>query len=554
MDPSRNLFYSDSPENDIPLRRNHFLGIGINTYQKQPLNNAVKDVKDIAALLQKDYRFEEEDIYLLLDEEANRANIIEQLRDLTGTLGPNDNLLLYYAGHGTYDEVFQEGFWIPAGAERSSQYLANSLLIKIVQAMRAHHILMVVDACFAGTVFSTARSEVSKYDREPSRYVICSGAKEIVSDGKAGTNSPFAKRMLSFLGKAKEEHILATDLAQHVKKGSFKQKPLAQALHIDGHEDGEFVFYRREDPLTKEEKAFAHAKALGTERAYDAFLEAFPAGKYVEEAENLMELAGEREIWQKAQRKGTITALRRFIRSHPKSPFLTEAQDLLAAKRAEEAKEWEPEVSVPQPKAKVVEAKPKKPKLDISLPEMVLVEGNEEIETFEIGKYPLTQGEWKAVMGDNHSSFKGDPRLPVEKVSWHDAQAFIKKLNAQSDLNFRLPRAAEWEYAAKGGRRSHGYNFAGSNTLNEVGWNKDNSNHKIHPVGEKAPNELDIYDMSGNVWEWCEEIHEIGASFHWLRGGHWGSDPASCVVSFRGGYSEVGGRYYGIGFRLARTL
>lgn len=529
------------------------MGIGINKYQhKEPLNNAVKDVKDIAALLAKKYRFEETDMTLLLEEQANRADILEQLRALTEKLQPSDNLLVYYAGHGTYDEVLKEGFWIPAEAERFPQYLANSQLIKIIEAMRAHHVLMVVDACFSGTVYSTARSDASKYDLSPSRYVISSGAKEIVSDGKAGTNSPFTKRVLSYLQKAETAYLLATDLAQYLKKGPYKQKPLGQPLHIDGHEEGEFVFYLREDPLTKEEKAFAKAKKLDTERAYDLFLEAFPEGKYAAEAETLMELAGERELWQKAQRKGTISTLRRFIRTHPKSPFLTDAQALLAAKRAEEVKELEPEVSSPQPKAKLVAPKPTKPKLDFPLPEMVLVEGNDKIATFEIGKYPVTQGEWKAVMGNNPSSFKGNPRLPVEQVSWHDAQAFIEKLNKKTDLNYRLPREAEWEFAAKGGRRSQGYSFAGSNTLDEVGWYAENSDKKTHPVGEKAPNELDIYDMSGNVDEWCEDIYEEDADYRVMRGGSWGYDAESCRVSYRYDF-DPSGRDYDIGFRLART-
>lgn len=123
---------------------------------------------------------------------------------------------------------------------------------------------------------------------------------------------------------------------------------------------------------------------------------------------------------------------------------------------------------------------------------------------FYIGKYEVTQALWKAVMGENPSKFKGDD-LPVEHVSWNDTQLFISRLNRLTGKAFRLPTDAEWQFAALGGNRSRGYRYAGSNDLDEVAWCKTNSGERTHPVGTKAPNELGIYDMSGNVIEWCED-------------------------------------------------
>lgn len=123
---------------------------------------------------------------------------------------------------------------------------------------------------------------------------------------------------------------------------------------------------------------------------------------------------------------------------------------------------------------------------------------------YYIGKYEVTQALWQVVMGNNPSDFKGD-NFPVEKVSWNDCQAFITKLNGMTGRKFRLPTEAEWENAARGGRKSQAYQYCGSNNISDVAWYWDNNTGMTHPVGGKLPNELGIYDMSGNVLEWCQD-------------------------------------------------
>ena len=124
---------------------------------------------------------------------------------------------------------------------------------------------------------------------------------------------------------------------------------------------------------------------------------------------------------------------------------------------------------------------------------------------FYIGETEVTQALWNAVMGSNPSAFKGDD-FPVEQVNLFQAMEFVDKLNEITGKTFRIPTEAEWEYAARGGQKSQHHKYSGSNTLSEVGWSKENSGAKTHPVKSKAPNELGLYDMSGNVWEWCSDV------------------------------------------------
>lgn len=184
------------------------------------------------------------------------------------------------------------------------------------------------------------------------------------------------------------------------------------------------------------------------------------------------------------------------------------------------------------------------------------------LSSFSIGKYEVTQEEWQAVVGDNPSHFKGAKR-PVEEVSWNDCQEFIRKLNAMTGKRFRLPTEAEWEYAARGGNKSIGYKYAGSDNQDRVAWYDSNSGSKTHDVGQKSPNELGLYDMSGNVWEWCQDWKDSyssnsqanptgpsSGSDRVRRGGGWSNGARGCRVSLRFNYSPDY-RYFNLGLRLA---
>ena len=184
---------------------------------------------------------------------------------------------------------------------------------------------------------------------------------------------------------------------------------------------------------------------------------------------------------------------------------------------------------------------------------------------FHISKYPITQRQYQAVMGQNPSHFKGNLECPVECVGWQDAIVFCQKLSKILKQTIDLPSETQWEWAARGATKSKGFQFAGSNNLDEVGWYDQNSGGKTHPVGQKKPNELGLYDMSGNVWEWCKDnwtanpselpqdvTHLIkggNSDRRALRGGSWINNSSHCSSASRL-YNSPDSRNLDFGFRV----
>lgn len=220
---------------------------------------------------------------------------------------------------------------------------------------------------------------------------------------------------------------------------------------------------------------------------------------------------------------------------------------------------------------------------DISEPDMVTVQGgrfamggyendneqpihNVTLSSFKIAKYETTLAQWQQVMGSNPLSRTDCMDCPVTAVGWDDIQTFITKLNTLSGKTYRLPTEAEWEYAARGGTKSNGFDYAGSNDVNTVAWTYANSGSTIHPVGQKQANQLGLYDMSGSVFEWCndwyDETYYANSPEHdpkgpatgphrVFRGGSRAFEPAKSRVTYRNPF-RLG--YANLGFRLASSL
>ncbi|MBW8051387.1 MAG: hypothetical protein FVQ77_13810 [Cytophagales bacterium] len=231
---------------------NYLFVVGINDYQYWPkLFNAVSDAKNVAGTLINMYRFDSTNTIVLLDSNATRNNIYKTLRNYIEKISPQDNLLIYYAGHGHFDDLLNEGYWIPFEADLGSDgdYLSNTSIKKILQNINSRHTFLVADACFSGSLFSESnRGYTENVEQYKSRWGLASGRLETVSDGRGGQHSPFANAFISFLKENEKEKMLVSEIVQYVKvkvAEVTKQTPIGNPLKNVGDEGGEFIFYKR---------------------------------------------------------------------------------------------------------------------------------------------------------------------------------------------------------------------------------------------------------------------------------------------------------------------
>jgi len=241
--------------------RNWLLVVGINGYVHwPPLENASTDAQSVRSILIENYGFYPSQVIELYDKEATRANIIKKLEYLARTVRPEDNLMIYYAGHGTFDNLLQRGYWIPVDADigSSAQYLPNTDLQVFLAAIRSRATLVVSDACFSGTVFREGPSTFPLYQDEryfrqvsklKARQAIVSGGNEPVMDtGISNQHSVFAYYFLDRLKQNQDKYLTVSTLFERIKipiTNSSQQTPQCKQIHNTGDEGGEFVFVKK---------------------------------------------------------------------------------------------------------------------------------------------------------------------------------------------------------------------------------------------------------------------------------------------------------------------
>ncbi len=231
---------------------NYLFVVGINNYLHWPkLSNAVKDAKDIANILTAIYTFDAANTVILTDSQATYTNIYNTLRSYIEKITPKDNLVIYFSGHGLFDELTNEGYWIPyeAKTKNETEYLSNTSVIKILQNVNSKHTFLIADACFSGTLFAeSGRGFTDNVEQYRSRWGLTSGRLEVVSDGARGSNSPFAATLLKFLRENNKDKTAVSELIQYVKMNVpdvAEQTPIGLPLKNVGDEGGEMILYKK---------------------------------------------------------------------------------------------------------------------------------------------------------------------------------------------------------------------------------------------------------------------------------------------------------------------
>lgn len=336
--------------------KNYIFAIGIDDYMHYDvLHNAVKDIKDIIDTLTKLYQFDVENIFTLFNDDATEEAIDNKFIEIIDTVSEKDNLIILYSGHGFYRQTIREGYWVPVDGrlDTVADYISNASLIRYLENMNVHHLLLLIDSCFSATLLQKLRGD-SHSEEFPSRRIFASGREE-VPDGIPGENSPFAKGIISFLRQNPQKEASTTSLIGSVKeyvKNFTNQIPQEGRLRTQKDDRGEFFFRRKQT----EEDIWLRAKQTSSPDSYEEYLKLFPEGKYYVEARMALKEFIASQAWNEALLNNTIDDFLEFQILYPDSRWVEEAQvkinDLQRAKKAKEQARQERILQLKSKKAK----------------------------------------------------------------------------------------------------------------------------------------------------------------------------------------------------------
>lgn len=339
--PSRGL---DPTSSETPWGfkgENYLFVIGIDAYKHwDKLNCAVKDIEDFTEVLLDRYQFKQKNVIALKNEMATKKNILNRLREIAKKITSEDNLILYFSGHGLFDKTTNSAFWIPVNAEKGysneDDFLDTAAIVHKLKVINTLHTFLIVDSCFSGTLITKVRgdeTEAPKDERHKSRTIFTSGREE-VKDGPVGGNSPFSEGILTTLRLNLNPFVSASELIVDVKnyvRNAAKQSPISGTLYDSGDQGGDFVFHLKMD----ETSLWAFVLANSTVENYEKYLELYPNGKHIEEAKDAIKRAEgngrgpglDVYDWIRLQKKPTYKGYSEFIAKYPESGFLKEAQE-----------------------------------------------------------------------------------------------------------------------------------------------------------------------------------------------------------------------------------
>ncbi|MFN4081874.1 MAG: SUMF1/EgtB/PvdO family nonheme iron enzyme [Saprospiraceae bacterium] len=608
--------------------KDYALFIAVDDYKYWPkLKNPIREVEQIAAELSGQYDFETRILRNPTQEE-----ILTALRDYNSKEYPDDGqLLIYFSGHGFFDDLTRDGFFIPREGRLpdpvQTSYLSFSRLRQIVENNPCKHILLAIDACYSGTfdklvamrgdiIFGrpnaptdTREAFIQRELTLRSRYFVASGKREQTPDA-----SNFAAYFLRSLRSGGGDDEIVTIQELHAELIKANPRPHINAFG-DHQDESNFLFIRKSAvpaPDAFQDRAdWRQAEQQNTAAAYREYLRKQPGGEFrviaEQRAQALETEAREIAAWVSAKAVNTCDAYKNFMRDYPQSiyrPLAEEGQKKLCHPGnmvfirggtfrmgcTSEQRDCDGDDS-PTFEATVSDFYLGRYEVTVREFKAFVDATGYQTDAEKKGWSYVCTDSWEKKAGVNWKcDAKGNIRPasemnhPVLHVSWYDAVEYCNWLSERAGLRkvytisggkvvadwnangYRLPTDAEWEYAARGGSQSKGYKYAGSNNLDEVAWYWENSgdkrlsgewdfnkmianNCRMHPVGEKKPNELGLYDMSGNVWEWCWDWKGAyssdaktnprgpeGGSRRVLRGGSWSNGAVNCRVSHRHNY------------------
>jgi hypothetical protein len=501
------------------------LVIGNDAYKAvTPLKNAVADAQAMAAALNR------AGFSVTLKTNTNLAAMKKAVREFKASLSGGDEAVFFYSGHGV--QMGEGNFLLPIDiiSDSPEQVMDDAIplqrLLGDLEAQKVKFALAIIDACRDNPFKGSGRSIGGARGLAPTsaangQMIIFSAgngqqALDRLNDNDRQTNGVFTR---VFLEEMQRPGVEVHQVVQSVRR---RVDTLAKSVNHDqvpalyDQVVGDFMFYPADTAAPSQQIAYIPPSPP-------------PVQVAVKSKDQI-----EDEYWEAIKDSNDLASLQQYLSDYPNGRYLGLAKIKIGKLKSVVA----PVVQTVNRPVSRMEGEP----------EMIAIPGR----NYELGKFEVTQAQWRAVMGNNPSKFTacGD-NCPVENVSWNDIQEFLQKLNAKTGKNYRLPTESEWEYACYGGTKTK---YCGSNNINAVAWYYTGADSvSTHPVGQKQANGYGLYDMSGNVWEWMSDCYDASCTNRVLRGGSWGGYAQDARAANRNDDTPAK-RYNIIGFRLARTL
>ncbi|MCK9203047.1 MAG: SUMF1/EgtB/PvdO family nonheme iron enzyme [Bacteroidales bacterium] len=496
----------------------------------------------------------------------------------------DNRLLFYFAGHGytvktNYGEEL--GYIVPVDAPNPNYDLAKfqSQAMEMAQIeiyarrLQAKHALFIFDACFSGSLFTSTRAVpaiISYKTTLPVRQFITSGSAEEMVPDKSVFGEQFVRALKGEADVDKDGYVTGSELGDFLQStvvnySRNSQHPQYGKIRSPNLDKGDFVF-----PITGESTGTLGAAPATTTNVQPAAaaITTQPAGTAAVRPAEKQEAATVASAPPAAKPSKKRGKEKDAGKKNEVPPPVEITPETTTNDAFHVANDFIPMIHVDGGPFDIGGNLPRPPSPGFPKPGASSISKSRLVtmKSFYIGKFEVTQKQWREITGSNPSYTQNCDECPVEQVSYVDIQVFLNALNQKTGKKYRLPTEAEWEYAAQGGNNSKDYSFAGGKDADDVGWYEKNAGRCTHAVGQKQPNELGIYDMSGNVFEWCNDW--FSATYYYpkstfdpqgpdkgnhrvIRGGGYKNRSGELKITFRKGL-KPDDKYPDVGFRIVR--